>query len=69
MVRQCILLGRPTTASVYYRTVPSLTEDLELTCPDGPSVLEDPLQPLQEDDGLAVLQQLLSGEPKKGPKV
>ena len=63
LVRQCILLD-VSRASVYYRSVPTRAEDLELMAPDGPSVFEDPLLRLQEDEGLAAATGL-SGEPKR----
>ena len=65
LVRQCILLD-VSRASVYYRSVPTRAEDL-VDGPDGPSVFEDPLLRLQEDEGLAAATGL-SGEPKKGSK-
>ena len=63
LVRQCILLE---SAGPHYRSVPTRAEDLELMAL-GPSVFEDPLLRLQEDEGLAAATGL-SGEPKKGSK-
>ena len=64
LVRQCILLD-VSRASVY----PAGTDQGRRPGVDGPdpSVFEDPLLRLQEDEGLAAATGL-SGEPKKGSK-
>ena len=66
LVRQCILLD-VSRASVYYRIGTDQGRRPGVDGPDGPSVFEDPLLRLQEDEGLAAATGL-SGEPKKGSK-
>ena len=52
LVRQCILLD-VSRASVYYRSVPTRAEDLELMALMDRQYLKTPLLRLQEDEGLA----------------
>ena len=61
LVRQCSLLD-VSRASVYYRPVPTRTEDLELMALMDRQYLKTPFY---EDEGLAVGRGL-PGEPKQG---